>query len=75
MLQGTALHSAMLSGNQEVVELLIRYRADVRAGNNEGEQPIHIAAAEDYSEIIVLLAKGGLFLCSTLLLKDMFYHC
>ena len=55
----------MLSGKQDVVELLLRYRADVRAGNNEGEQPLHMAAAEDYSEIIVLLAKAGLFLAFT----------
>ena len=49
----------MLSGNIEVVELLIKKGADIWAGNSEGEQPIHVAAAEDHSDIIVMLAKGG----------------
>ena len=49
----------MMSGNKDVVELLIDAGADVLANNVEGEQPIHIAAAEDEGDIIVLLAKGG----------------
>ena len=49
----------MLSGNVEVVALLITRGADICHGNNEGEQPIHLAAAEDHSDIIVMLAKGG----------------
>ncbi|XP_066924796.1 transient receptor potential cation channel subfamily A member 1-like [Clytia hemisphaerica] len=57
---GSALHSAMLSGNVEVVALLITRGADICHGNNEGEQPIHLAAAEDHSDIIVMLAKGVL---------------
>lgn len=49
----------MLGGSEAVVELMIRYGADVMANNKEGEQPIHFAAAEDAGDIIVLLAKGG----------------
>lgn len=49
----------MLSGNIDVVELLIKRGANIWAENNEGEQPIHLAAAEDFSDIIVMLAKGG----------------
>lgn len=49
----------MLSGNIDVVELMIKKGANIWAENNEGEQPIHVAAAEDHSDIIVMLAKGG----------------
>lgn len=49
----------MLSGNIDVVELLIKRGANILAENNEGEQPLHLAAAEDYSDIVVMLAKGG----------------
>ena len=49
----------MLSGNMEVVELLIQKGANICAENKEGEQPLHLAAAEDHSDIIVMLAKGG----------------
>ena len=49
----------MLSGKIDVVELMIKKGANIWAENNEGEQPIHVAAAEDHSDIIVMLAKGG----------------
>ena len=49
----------MLSGNIDVVELMIKKGANIWVENNEGEQPIHVAAAEDHSDIIVMLAKGG----------------
>lgn len=58
---GTPLHSAVLGGSEEVVELLIGRGANVVAKNNEEEQPVHLAAAEDHSDIIVLLAKGAIW--------------
>lgn len=57
----------MLGRSAEVTQLLIEYGADIEACDIEGERPIHIAAAEDCSDLIVLLAKGGIFKSYTFL--------
>ena len=49
----------MIGGNAECIKLLIHHEADIHAIDNEGEQPIHYAAAEGQGDIIALLVKGG----------------
>jgi len=56
----TPLLWAVLSGSQEVVELLIARGADINGKNNEGESPLHWAAISGNIKIAeVLLAKGA----------------
>ena len=44
----TPLTMAVMSGQQEVVRLLIEHRADVNAKDTAGESPLILAAATDY---------------------------
>ena len=49
----------MMSGSAEVTKLLLNHGADVFAADNEGEMPIHFAAAEDHHHLINFLADAG----------------
>lgn len=52
----SVMHAAVATDNEELVEYLIRQGADVRAKNDEGITPLHIAL---YPEIASLLIRHG----------------
>ncbi|KAF7221243.1 protein phosphatase 1 regulatory subunit 27 [Nothobranchius furzeri] len=55
-----ALHEAVLTGNLEVVKLLVKYGADVHQRDEDGWTPLHMACSDSYPEIArYLLAKGA----------------
>ncbi|XP_072298629.1 protein phosphatase 1 regulatory subunit 27 [Eucyclogobius newberryi] len=55
-----ALHEAVLTGNLEVVKLLVKYGADVHQRDEDGWTPLHMACSDGYPEIArYLLAIGA----------------
>lgn len=55
-----ALHEAVLTGNLDVVKLLIKYGADVHQRDEDGWTPLHMACSDGYPEIArYLLAMGA----------------
>lgn len=55
-----ALHEAVLTGNLEVVKLLVKYGADVHQRDEDGWTPLHMACSDGYPEIArYLLAMGA----------------
>ncbi|KAM9391732.1 protein phosphatase 1 regulatory subunit 27 [Pholidichthys leucotaenia] len=55
-----ALHEAVLTGNLEVVKLLVKYGADVHQRDEDGWTPLHMACSDSYPEIArYLLAVGA----------------
>lgn len=46
-----ALHEAVLTGNLEVVKLLVKYGADVHQRDEDGWTPLHMACSDSYPEI------------------------
>lgn len=55
-----ALHEAVLTGNMEVVKLLVKYGADVHQRDEDGWTPLHMACSDGYPEIArYLLAMGA----------------
>ncbi|CAG02673.1 unnamed protein product, partial [Tetraodon nigroviridis] len=55
-----ALHEAVLTGNLEVVKLLVKYGADVHQKDEDGWTPLHMACSDSYPEIArYLLSKGA----------------
>jgi ankyrin repeat protein len=57
---GTPLYLAASSGNKAMVELLLRYHADIERANSSGETPLHIAAKNGYRLVVdTLLARGA----------------
>jgi hypothetical protein len=56
----TALHCAAAAGQTRVARILIRYKADVNARNDEdGRTPLHYAATEGHADIARLLIASG----------------
>ena len=55
----TPLHSAAVSGQKNVVELLLANKADVNAKNSDGKQPLHLAAESGHEPVAVLLLANG----------------
>ena len=53
------LHIACLSGNKEILEILINYGADVEWSNLDGDKPIHLASACENVEVLVTLLSAG----------------
>ncbi len=54
----TLLHIAARAGDQQVVNVLLQYGADVEATNSRGETPIEVASYEGYASVMrTLLAK------------------
>ncbi|XP_029015075.1 protein phosphatase 1 regulatory subunit 27 [Betta splendens] len=55
-----ALHEAVLTGNLEVVKLLMKYGADIHQRDEDGWTPLHMACSDGYPEIArYLLAMGA----------------
>jgi ankyrin repeat protein len=46
-------------GSQEMVELLIKYKADVKAINNLGDTCVNLAQRSGNSDVMALLVKNG----------------
>ena len=55
----TPLHFAASMGRPDVVELLIKYKADVNARDGYGMTPLHIAAYYGYAQVAKLLLDNG----------------
>uniref|UniRef100_A0A8C2WY05 Protein phosphatase 1 regulatory subunit 27 n=1 Tax=Cyclopterus lumpus TaxID=8103 RepID=A0A8C2WY05_CYCLU len=54
-----ALHEAVLTGNLEVVKLLVKYAADVHQRDEDGWTPLHMACSDGYPEIASYLLSMG----------------
>ncbi|KAK5856509.1 hypothetical protein PBY51_008098 [Eleginops maclovinus] len=54
-----AIHEAVLTGNLEVVKLLVKYGADVHQRDEDGWTPLHIACSDGYPEIARYLLLAG----------------
>ncbi|CAB1444687.1 unnamed protein product [Pleuronectes platessa] len=54
-----ALHEAVLTGNMEVVKLLVKYGADVHQRDEDGWTPLHMACSDGYPEIARYLLSIG----------------
>ncbi|KAM9780487.1 protein phosphatase 1 regulatory subunit 27 [Neosynchiropus ocellatus] len=54
-----ALHEAVLTGNLEVVKLLVKYGADVHQRDEDGWTPLHMACSDGYPEIASYLLTMG----------------
>uniref|UniRef100_A0A3Q3KEK8 Uncharacterized protein n=1 Tax=Monopterus albus TaxID=43700 RepID=A0A3Q3KEK8_MONAL len=54
-----ALHEAVLTGNLEVVKLLVKYEADVNQRDEDGWTPLHMACSDGYPEIASYLLSIG----------------
>ena len=60
----TPLHSAALYANSEMVQILLKYKADVHARNDDGSSPLHFASRgviilENTSIVSLLLSNIG----------------
>lgn len=55
----TLLHNAVLLGNENIVKLLIDYKANVNKANNNGITPLHLAAWNGLTKIIYILIENG----------------
>lgn len=56
--RSTALHIAAAAGNEGVAERLIDSGADLRAKDNVGAEPLHLAAFRAHTAIVSLLLKA-----------------
>ncbi|XP_019958545.2 protein phosphatase 1 regulatory subunit 27 [Paralichthys olivaceus] len=54
-----ALHEAVLTGNMEVVKLLVKYGADIHQRDEDGWTPLHMACSDGYPEIARYLLSIG----------------
>ncbi|XP_077590997.1 protein phosphatase 1 regulatory subunit 27 [Stigmatopora nigra] len=54
-----ALHEAVLTGNLEVVKLLVKYGADVHQRDKDGWTPLHMACSDSFPEIASYLLSLG----------------
>ncbi|CAJ1076406.1 protein phosphatase 1 regulatory subunit 27 [Xyrichtys novacula] len=54
-----ALHEAVLTGNLEVVKLLVKYGADVHQRDEDGWTPLHMACSDGYPDIARFLLRMG----------------
>ena len=55
----TALHHAARGGPAELVELLLKEKADPTAADKDGQQPIHLAVPHGQREAAELLVAAG----------------
>ncbi|KAM4635423.1 protein phosphatase 1 regulatory subunit 27 [Polymixia lowei] len=54
-----ALHEAVLTGNLEVVKLLVKYGADVHQRDEDGWTPLHMSCSDGFPEIARYLLSMG----------------
>nr|XP_057906082.1 protein phosphatase 1 regulatory subunit 27 [Doryrhamphus excisus] len=54
-----ALHEAVLTGNLEVVKLLVKHGADVHQRDEDGWTPLHMACSDSFPEIASYLLSIG----------------
>eukprot|EP00960_Hanusia_phi_P005328 154560-Hanusia_phi.AAC.2 len=57
--KSTPLHLAALSGNAELVKLLLQYQTKVNQQNSAGKSVLHFAAVGGHLEIIRILLSAG----------------
>ena len=57
--KNTPLHSAAFHGDSEMVQVLLKYKADVHARNIEGITPLHFTAQNDYGGRINPLSSSN----------------
>jgi hypothetical protein len=57
--QGTALHAAALSGHVSVVEVLLKYNANVRATTTKNWTTLHASSWTGQFECVKLLLEKG----------------
>lgn len=57
--QGTALHEAALSGHVSVIEVLLKYNANVRATTTKNWTPLHASSWTGQLECVKLLLERG----------------
>ncbi len=50
---------ACKNGHKGMVELLLQYKADIKAVNNLGDSCINLAQKSGNSEVMMLLVKNG----------------
>ena len=55
----TSLHLAVLSGNIQMTDLLLKMKSDTRLRDCDGCSPVHLAARSNNVEALVLLFKFG----------------
>ena len=55
----TPLHFASYSGANDIVQLLLKYKAEVNSPDMNGRIPIMIAAGQNHSETVEILEKAG----------------
>ena len=57
----TPFHLACASGSQELCELFLEHRANIRSRTAEEKSPLHLAALHGHKDIVQLLIKEGWF--------------
>ncbi|WP_419214498.1 ankyrin repeat domain-containing protein [Wolbachia endosymbiont of Rhagoletis cingulata] len=57
--QDSCLHAAIRRDYKKIVELLVKYKADVNVQNERGETPIYLAISSKRPKIIKLLYDNG----------------
>ena len=55
----TPLHIAAMYGYHSITKLLIKYNADINAGDCNGSTPLHVASCHDMPALVFLLANSG----------------
>jgi ankyrin repeat protein len=55
----TPLHTAAIYGHVEISRLLLQYKADIHAHDNEGQTPLHQAARNNQVNVTRLLLEHG----------------
>jgi tyrosine-protein kinase len=55
----TCLHLAVLSGNNQLVDLLLKMKSDSRLRDCDGCSPVHLAARNNNVEAVIILFKYG----------------
>jgi ankyrin repeat protein len=55
----TPLHVASYYGREDIVNLLLRYNADVNRGNAKGTNALHLAAQANHKNIVEILLDAG----------------
>jgi ankyrin repeat protein len=55
----TALHFAARNGHTDTVQVLLRNHADVNAKDNKGDTPVHRAALDGQTKVVIALLEYG----------------